>query len=194
MSGCDETRSHMFERAWTRSNTIVWLIWKIPWLSWRLHIRPVHYNRQNFHSYVDICTSLVFGRAQTCSDMFRHVCMTHTGISMVKLTFAHSSFLVLKRPGVEPAWGSTGLGFNRHGAEPAWGWTGLGLNHQLTYYFPLPDGEEMVYFCPAWITWSNLENTHPPIWLPVFIQRDSPGGAVGGGIPIRRSSVEIISS
>jgi len=30
--------------------------------------------------------------------------------------------------------------------------------------------------------------------LPVFIQRDSPGGAVGGGIPIRRSSVEIISS
>jgi len=30
--------------------------------------------------------------------------------------------------------------------------------------------------------------------LPVFVQRDSPGSAVGGGIPIRRSSVEIISS
>ena len=51
----------------------------------------------------------------------------------------------------------------------------------------------MVYFCPARITWSELEDTHPPIWLHVFIQRDL-GGAVGGGIPIRRSSVEIISS
>ena len=51
-----------------------------------------------------------------------------------------------------------------------------------------------MYFGPPWITWSNLEYTQPPIWLPVFIQRDSPGGAVGGGIPIRRSSVEIISS
>ena len=51
-----------------------------------------------------------------------------------------------------------------------------------------------MYFGPLRITWSNLENTHPPIWLPVFIQRDSPGGAVGGGIPVRRSSVEIISS
>jgi len=30
--------------------------------------------------------------------------------------------------------------------------------------------------------------------LPVFVQRDLPGSAVGGGIPIRRSSVEIISS
>ena len=51
-----------------------------------------------------------------------------------------------------------------------------------------------MYFGPPWITWSNLEYIHPPIWLPVFIQRDSPGGPVGGGIPIRRSSVEIISS
>ena len=51
-----------------------------------------------------------------------------------------------------------------------------------------------MYFSPPWITWFNLEYTHPPIWLPVFIQRDSPGGTVGGGIPIRRSSVEIISS
>jgi len=51
-----------------------------------------------------------------------------------------------------------------------------------------------VYFGPPQITWSNLENTHPPIWLPVFIQRDSLGGAVGGGIPIRCSSVKIISS
>ena len=50
-----------------------------------------------------------------------------------------------------------------------------------------------MYFGPPWITWSNLEYTQPPIWLPVFIQRDLPGGAVGGGIPIRRSSVEIIS-
>jgi len=52
----------------------------------------------------------------------------------------------------------------------------------------------MVYFGPPRITWSKLEDTHPPIWLPVFIQRDPPGGAVGGGISIRRSSVEIISS
>ena len=59
---------------------------------------------------------------------------------------------------------------------------------------PLPDGKEMVYFGPPWITCSNLEYTHPPIWLPVFIQSDSPGATVGGGIPIRRSSVEIISS
>jgi len=43
-------------------------------------------------------------------------------------------------------------------------------------------------------TWLKLENTHPPIWLPVFIQSDSPEGAVGGNIPIRRSNVEIISS
>jgi len=41
----------------------------------------------------------------------------------------------------------------------------------------------------------KLENTHPPIWLPVFIQIASRQGAtVGGGIPIWRSSVEIISS
>ena len=52
----------------------------------------------------------------------------------------------------------------------------------------------MVYFGPPWITWSKLVNTHPPIWLPVFIQSNSPGATVGGGIPIRRSSVEIISS
>jgi len=44
-------------------------------------------------------TDSVFGRAQTCSDMFRHGCMTHTEISTVKLRFAHSS-----------AWGSTGMG------------------------------------------------------------------------------------
>jgi len=30
-----------------------------------------------------------------------------------------------------------------------------------------------VYFGRPWITWSHLEYTHPPIWLPVFIQRDS---------------------
>ena len=59
---------------------------------------------------------------------------------------------------------------------------------------PLPDAKKLVYFGPPWITWSNLEYTHPPIWLPVFIQRDSPRGAVGRDIPIRRSSVEIISS
>jgi len=29
---------------------------------------------------------------------------------------------------------------------------------------PLPDGEEMMYFCPAWITSSELEYTHPPIY------------------------------
>jgi len=29
---------------------------------------------------------------------------------------------------------------------------------------PLPDGEEMVYFGPPRITWSELENTHPPIY------------------------------
>jgi len=49
----------------------------------------------------------------------------------------------------------------------------------------------MVYFGPPRITWLNLENTHPPIWLPVFIQRDSLGGYC---IPIQCSSVEIISS
>jgi len=27
--------------------------------------------------------------------------------------------------------------------------------------------------------WSKLENTHPPIWLPVFIQSFSPGGDCG---------------
>jgi len=59
---------------------------------------------------------------------------------------------------------------------------------------PLPDAKKLVYFGPPWITWSNLEYTQPPTWLSVFIQRDSPGGVVGGGIPIRRSSVEIISS
>jgi len=58
---------------------------------------------------------------------------------------------------------------------------------------PLSDAK-MVYFSLPQITWSNPENTHPPIWLPIFIQRDLLGGAVGGGILIRRSSVEIISS
>jgi len=55
---------------------------------------------------------------------------------------------------------------------------------------------KMAYFGPPQITWSKLENTHPPIWLPVFIQSDSPlaGATEGGGIPIRRSSVKIISS
>jgi len=59
---------------------------------------------------------------------------------------------------------------------------------------PLPDDKKMVYFGPPGITCSNLENARPPIWLPVFIQRDLPGGAVGGGIPIRRTSVEITST
>ena len=58
----------------------------------------------------------------------------------------------------------------------------------------LYQSEEMMYFCSPWIKWSKLENTHPPIWLPVFIQSFSPGATVGGGIPIWRSSVEIISS
>jgi len=44
---------------------------------------------------------------------------------------------------------------------------------------PLPDGEEMVYFSPPRITWSKLQNTHPPIWLLVFIQSNSPGGDCG---------------
>ena len=48
-------------------------------------------------------------------------------------------FLGFNRPGVQPAWGSTGLALNRPGVEPAWGstgWgsTGMGLNHQTTYY------------------------------------------------------------
>jgi len=29
---------------------------------------------------------------------------------------------------------------------------------------PLPDGEEMAYFCRAWITWCELNDTHPPIY------------------------------
>ena len=29
---------------------------------------------------------------------------------------------------------------------------------------PLPDGEEMVYFCTAWIAPTELEYTHPPIY------------------------------
>jgi len=59
---------------------------------------------------------------------------------------------------------------------------------------PLPDCERMVYLDLPRITWLNLENTHPLIWLPVFIQSDSPEGTVSGGIPIWRSSVKIISS
>jgi len=52
---------------------------------------------------------------------------------------------------------------------------------------------KIVYFVPPRITWSQLENVNPLIWLPVFIQSDLPEGAIGGGIPIRRSSVEIIA-
>ena len=59
---------------------------------------------------------------------------------------------------------------------------------------PLPDGEEMVYFGPPWITWLNLENTHPPIDCRSLYKTSRQWATVGGGIPIRRSSVEIISS
>jgi len=40
----------------------------------------------------------------------------------------------LNRPGVEPAWGSTG-----------WGSTGLGLNHQTTYYSALITSTKLLY-------------------------------------------------
>jgi len=43
---------------------------------------------------------------------------------------------------------------------------------------PLPDSERMVYFGPLRKTWLRLIGTHP----------------VGGGIPTRRSSVELSSS
>jgi len=39
------------------------------------------------------------------------------------------------RPGLKPAWLSTGMALNRHGPQPAWPSTGMALNHQLTYYF-----------------------------------------------------------
>ena len=51
-----------------------------------------------------------------------------------------------------------------------------------------------LYFGPLRITWLKLERSHPAIWLPVFLQSNLLEVAVGRGIPIRRSNVDLISS
>ena len=58
---------------------------------------------------------------------------------------------------------------------------------------PLPDCERMVYFSPPRITWSKLENTPLRFDCRPLYKVTRQGATLGGGIPIRRSSVEIIS-